>query len=722
MTKIISQKPTQLIFALTAGITTIFSCSLSAEEDPLKLADVVVTATKTGEVSLQEVPASITVINEEQMQESGVNNIEDLTQQTPGLSVSRNGQAARIYIRGVGTNLDFIGADPSVTVHVDGVYQSRTTTALDDFLEVERVEVLRGPQGTLYGRNSTGGTINVISKLPEAERKSKVKVELGSDELRRFSASASGGLGNENLMGGIAIMKTDHDPYVDNINPVGIDGLMDEDSLTSKGTLRYLAGAKGEVVLRADYTDIDRATGAYKSTGLDTDGNPALLAAGVNVPSDPFEMDISYANPFLEQTNWGTSAELIWQLSQAWSVTSLTGYRDLDLHTIEDTDGSNLDVLVTDLSEEQDQLSEELRFNYESGQLELVAGLYYLGEGHTSKGIINVNGAGVKNNLNTSNDTTAYAAFGQGTYGVTDKLNATLGLRYSYEEKEFRNDQAITINANGAVASSFIVDEKTDWDAWSPKAALDYTFDNGPMVYGSVSRGFKSGGFNFTSDDAEYDPEFVWSYETGVKQDWFQNTLRTNLVLFYYDYTDLQVSDFTQPGVLSISNAADAEIKGVELETRWMPHYDWMLELNYAFLDATYKDYLAPIGVGIPPVDVSGNNLNAAPEHKVNAAVQYFQNISKGTISYRVEYFWQDKVYFTAFNKDVSSQDAYGLWNARINFRSLDESWELQFYGENLADKDYSTSSREFPAATTGVTRDINPPLTFGAKLTYNFM
>ena len=280
---------------------------------------------------------------------------------------------------------------------------------------------------------------------------------------------------------------------------------------------------------------------------------------------------------------------------------------------------------------------------------------------------------------------------------------------------------SIVANANGAVLSSFNVDEKADWDSWSPKAALDYTFDDGPMVYGAVSKGFKNGGFNMTSGDAQYDPEHMWSYEVGAKQDWLQDTLRTNLVFFYYDYTDLQVSDFTRPGVLSISNAADAGIKGLELETRWIPHYDWLIELNYAFLDATYKNYLAPAGAA-PAVDVSGNKLNAAPDHKVNAAVQYFQNVSKGTISYRVEYFWQDKVYFTAFNKDVSSQGAYGIWNARINFRSLDESWELQFYGENLADTAYSTSSREFPATTTGVTRDINPPLTFGARLTYHFM
>jgi iron complex outermembrane receptor protein len=246
---------------------------------------------------------------------------------------------------------------------------------------------------------------------------------------------------------------------------------------------------------------------------------------------------------------------------------------------------------------------------------------------------------------------------------------------------------------------------------------MDYSFEQGAMIYGSVSQGFKSGGFNFTSADPGYDPETLWSYELGAKMDWLGKQLRTNVVLFYYDYTDLQVSDFTQPGVLSISNAADASVQGVEIENQWVPGTNWLLEFNYAYLDATYDKYLAPAGAVM--VDVAGNDLNAAPRHKLNLASQYFQEISQGTLSYRVEFAWQDKQYFTAFNQDVSSQGAYGLWNARIAFHSLDEKWEVQAYGENLADEAYSTSSREFPAVTVGVTKDINPPRTFGLKLVY---
>ncbi|MFT6122985.1 MAG: iron complex outermembrane receptor protein, partial [Oleiphilaceae bacterium] len=187
MRRIKKYNKSRILLACSTCMTATLSVPLVAQEAPLKLADVVVTATKTGEQSLQNVPASISVMSEDDLQESGANNIEDLVQQTPGLGINRNGPASRLYMRGIGTNLDFIGSDPSVTVHVDGVYQSRTVTALDDFLGVERVEVLRGPQGTLYGRNSIGGTVNVISKLPQAELERIVRFDVGTDSSKRFS-------------------------------------------------------------------------------------------------------------------------------------------------------------------------------------------------------------------------------------------------------------------------------------------------------------------------------------------------------------------------------------------------------------------------------------------------------------------------------------------------------------------------------------------------------
>lgn len=678
------------------------------------LEEVVVTATKAGEVSLQDVPAAISVFGEEELQAAHINTIEDLKRQTPGLNITRNGQAARIYLRGIGTNLDFIGSDPSVTVYQDGVYQSRGYTALDDFLNVERVEVLRGPQGTLYGRNSTGGAINVITKLPDATPRVTTSAEVGNFSAHRVSAVASGGLGSDQVIGSLAVMQSAHDPYVDNVNASGTEGLLDDNSKRANGSVRTLLGDKGALILRADYSDKNTATGAYKTTGLGVKGTPSALTS--TIPADPFDINIDYPNPMLEQTSWGNAAEVNWQLTPQWMITSLSAYRDLDFVTSEDTDGSNLNAMVTDIAEQQNQASQELRLKYQAGKLSWVSGVFILREDHDSNATVNINLNGSKRNYVANNKTDANAIFSQGTYQVTPQLNATLGLRYSEEQKHFENVYTPT------TGQGFTLDETADWKDWSPKVTLDYTLAEGVMVYADASKGFKSGGFNMTASDAQFDPEKVWAYELGAKLDWLNQTVRTNLAVFYYNYTDLQVSDFTQPGVLSISNAAAATNQGLEIENEWLPNDAWALELNYAYLDATYDDYIAPLVISnvTTYIDVSGHPLNASPRHKLSPAARYTLDSNLGIWSFRAEYAWQDKQYFTAFQQDVSSQGAYGLINAQVQLTAPDTSWEVQAFGNNLADKDYSTSSREFPP--TGVTRDINPPRTFGTRLTYHFL
>lgn len=691
----------------------------SRRADPVT-SEIVVTATKEGEINLQRAPLAITAFTSDQLENTGADNVEDLKWQTPGFNTSRNGQAARLYLRGIGTNLDFIGADPSVTVHVDGVYQSRPTNALEDFLDVARVEILRGPQGTLYGRNSVGGTINIISRLPNEEARAKASIELGSFNFTRKVVSASGALASDRLFGGVALMKTDHDPYVENTNDDGVDGLSDDDSFSSRATLRLLLGGSTEAIFRMDYTKIDRATGAYKATGRDTEGSPTLFAESIDQPEDPFAINISYAAPFVEQTDAGASLELKIELSNNLTLTSLTGFRDLDYHTVEDTDGSALDVFVTEIDDKQSQLSEELRFNYQTNRLNLVSGFYYLLDNHESESVVNVNLSGAASVFDVENETTAYALFGNGRYAVNDQLNISVGLRYSEEEKVF-DDVRQGVAPGGAVATIFTIDDTETWNSWSPKLAVDYQTDDGALLFGSVSRGFKSGGYNFTLEDGRFEPEYVTAYEWGVKKDWRHSGLRSNMAFFFYDYTDMQVSDFSEVGAPKISNAAEAVIFGFELENRWVPTLDWLFEFNFSYLHAQYEKYMAPAPSG-EKVDVSGNQLNVAPERKLNLAAQYYQDIAWGTLSYRLEYAWQTRQYFTAFNEDISSQATYGLVNARVAFNGFNDQWELHLYGENLGDKDYSTSSREFTATTVGVTRDINPPRTYGVKIIHRFL
>lgn len=710
-----------LSLGCTLGLPAQTSWAASPNEPPQQLDAVVVTATKVGEVPLQRTPASISAYDQTSLSEGNINNIEDLKRQTPGLNVTRNGQATRLYLRGIGTNLDFVGSDPSVTVHVDGVYQSRGYTALDDFLNVERVEVLRGPQGTLYGRNSTGGTINVITRLPDAKPEASVSAELGNFNMHKVTAAASGGLGSDQVIGSVAAMQTEHDPYVDNVVPGGKEGLLDDNTKRANASLRTLLGSGSNLVLRADYSDENKTTGAYKSTGLGLTGDPAPKGTEANIPSDPFDTAINVQGPFVEQRSWGDSAEFNIALAPNWVLTSLTAYRDLDFDMLEDTDGTRLSGLASAITEKQHQLSQELRVRYASDNISWVSGFYLSREDHEFKAAL---AAAATRLILANNDTRANALFTQASWPLTSSLRATAGVRYSEEEKRFESDSNI-IAANGTVIQhpqfTYVVDENAVWNDWSPKFTLDYTLTPSTLLYADVSKGFKSGGFNLTSAVAKFDPEKVTAYELGAKLDWLNNTLRSNIAVFYYDYTDLQVSSFSTPGVLLISNAASAINQGFEIENQWLVGDAWAFDLNYAYLDAKYDEYLTPSATNTTFVDVSGNHLNAAPRHKVTPAIRFYQDSALGLWSARLEYAWQDKQYFTAFNEETSAQDDYGLVNLVLGLTAPKETWEAQIIGQNLADEDYSTSSREFVAASTGVTRDINPPRTVSARMTYHF-
>ena len=312
--------------------------NIETPQKVLELKNIVVTGTKEGEVDVQQVPAAISVFTAEDIQAASINSIEDLPSLTPGLTLTRNGQSSRLYLRGIGSNLDFIGSDPSVAVHIDGVYQSRTTGILNDFLDVERVEVLRGPQGTLYGRNSTGGTINVMTKLPEAKTEAKVFAEAGSYNFLSAGGSISGAVAGDQVLGRLAVLKTEHDPYVKNSNPDGVDGLLDDDTLSTRGTLRFLMNEGSELILRADYSDVDRNPGAYKTTLKTTAGGTPSLAGSVDLPDNPWTLNVNDIDPFAKIENWGTSAEYTRKLSPELSLVSLTAYRELD----QDSDGPDV--------------------------------------------------------------------------------------------------------------------------------------------------------------------------------------------------------------------------------------------------------------------------------------------------------------------------------------------------------------------------------------------
>jgi len=699
--------------------------SLNAYADALssraELETVTVFGTKTGETNLQQTPISITAFDEYDLDELGSANVKELTHFTPNLSVGQNINNAQIYIRGIGTNSVFTGSDPSVTVHYDGVYLGRFLNAFEDFVDVESIEVLRGPQGTLYGRNSTGGTINIKTRLPSEEFRTKVVTEYGRFNKKKLTANISGPLSEGSLFGSLAVLRNVSDGYVKNINPLGPSDIGDEDASGTEGKLRWLINDTSELIISADYLKTDSTGPPHKQTLRLDDGtfNPQNA-----VVSGRFEVNIPFKDPQTRQESYGTYVKFISDISPALKFTSITAFRHVEYKEFLDADFSEIDEVIADTIERQQQISQEFQLNWNSGDWKGVAGLFYFNEDNRFDGQFLFpppTALPLDNRVHTE----AYAVFSQATYAFTDALSGTVGLRYSYEEKEL-DGRLDFFDGVATVIPLFDEQQEDDWDAFTPKVALDYQLNDNTLLFGSISRGFKSGGFNLVlnqvvpGEDLSFDPEFVWSYEVGIKTDLLNKRLRLNATAFYYDYADLQLLSFELgQAAATVQNASDATIRGLELEITATPSSNWRFDAALAYLDATYNKFFDSPDGGVTNVNLTGNRLNSSPEYSANLTARYFQDLEYGTLTYRLNYYWQDEEFYTQFNTDFSGQKSYEIIDASINFTTLDEDWQVMIYGKNLTDEDYFNTTLNF--STVGVSGLVNPRRTYGVRAIYQF-
>lgn len=676
---------------------------------------VVVSGSRSGETLLQDTPIAITAVSGEELAARHFEAAEDLRYVTPGLTFSENGRLAQVYIRGIGSNLVFAGADPSTAVHWDGVYLARPGMVFSDFINLERVEVLRGPQGTLYGRNSTGGTINLISALPEDEFTFRGGLEVGSYDLYRINGDVSFPIVPGEVAAGISFFGGERDGYVNNLNEDGAEKLNSEAKFGVQTTIHWFGLDNADWVFRVDFSRSDDQGLTYKPTlTTETGASRAVFA-----PDDPqnkaHTVDIN-ADPSLVVENAGFSATGTFQLSDTLSFNSLTAYRTYDLIAAYDSDFTATDVRFSRLAEEQSQFSQEFGLTADFGAVTLVAGLYYFLEDHKSDfnaDIIILPALGTTF-INLDVETTVLAAFSNATWHLTDDLNLWAGVRATTEEKEI----------DGELASTGPRKEDDDWSAVTPSAGLDYRFNQDVMLYGSLSSGYKSGGFNFTLDEPSYDEETVTALEFGAKTDYWDDRLITNLAIFYYDYEDLQVLGYVSEGTIAttpINNAAEAEITGFEYEGLIKPIDNLTIALTYAYLDASYESFVGarpvPPGVSAVPLDLSGNKLDAAPQETYSALVRYSHSTSQGELSYSVSYFFQDETFLTRFNDEMTTVQPYSLVNADIKYTCQGGKMQFALYGKNLTETNYFTSVQTF--SPLGVNRSLHPPRTIGFKMNY---
>jgi iron complex outermembrane recepter protein len=686
-----------------------------AEPDGGGLTEIVVTATKTGETQLQNTPIAISAFSADQLAQSSLSNVKDLAGYVPNLSISQSTTYALIFIRGIGSTNVNGGSDPSTTVQVDGVYMGRPFAQFADFLDVQRVEVLRGPQGTLYGRNAVGGTINVVSRQPTDSFEAQERVSVGNYKSFDNQFYVSGPLVPGTVTGSISASYSRHDPYIENIISTGND-IFDGNSGGVRGQLRITPTEGIAATTRADIHLSHERTESFSK---------------LNAPFDPVTDSIlgDYSKVALNMPNhdrvqsWGVAEDLSFDLTSQLTVKSLSAYRKNINRVNIDSDDSEQSITHVFQGEDQDQTSQELSLVGNFGRLTFVTGLYYLHEKVNTIVTVQVFGPGVARSFQPATDTDAYAAYTQGTYKFTDTIGLTLGVRYTGETKSIDQFVGTYRAASGALLGAPITFSRKDrFHGTTPKVGLQWTPLEDLMVYASATRGYKSGGFNFSATSATtagFQPEDVWSYEIGTKTEWLEHRLRANLTAFKYNYTNLQEFLATAPGVAVIANAAQARIKGVELELAAKPLKGLELSANLAWLDAKYTSYPnAPLPQSLGPfsVDATGNSLDNSPPYSASVAAQYTWMVAGGSSTYaRSEYLWQDRQFNEPTNYVLQSIPAHGLLNAVLGYAPPDASWKAELWGRNLTNKQYFTGTQDAGATFSG---QPGAPRTYGVRFT----
>jgi iron complex outermembrane receptor protein len=715
----IQQSSRLLLLSTTFGIV-MGGAALAADNSSFE--EIVITATKMGATRLQDTPLAVSAYSSADLDKTGAKDIRDLAGQTPNLVVAQNGPFAQIYIRGIGSNNSFAGSDPSSTVNIDGVYIARPAAVFNNFLDIERIEVLRGPQGTLYGRNSVGGTINIISRKPDNEFHVKAQGTVANYNLYRGEGYISGPIVKDKLFGSISAMRSKHDGYIKNIVASGNDR-GSEDTWGVRAQLRATPTEKLEIIVRADY---------LKDKG-NSIGNTVLLQSFTPVAGGPVDAvtqsifgdwhKVALDTPSRSDRHVeGVSGEINYQVADNTTLKSLTAYRKSYLNYAIDSDASDLHRQETDQLEDQHQFSEELNLNGKFDRLKYVLGAYYIEEKIITNSDVLIFTTNRDSHLQPTVNTKAYAGYGQADYDVTDQFTLTAGIRYTDEKKHFDQFSNNTSLINGSVLAGFpkIYSKVGEYKAWTPKFGIQFKPMQDVMLYASITRGFKSGGFNFTSGNVlnGFNPEKLWAYEAGFKSEFADKRVRLNASAFYYDYKDLQVQAFITPGVTDITNAANATIKGFEAELLTKPVKGLDLGGTLTYLDATYKDFpAAPITGGT--FDASGNTLNSAPKWSYTLFAQYNLDLGdKGTAFARTQFGYKSRQYFTVVNDNIQTTPSYGLLDASAGYTTPDSHWTIIAYGRNLTNKEYIVSSGSFTARPAGAPGD---PRTFGVRASYSY-
>ncbi|TWB31790.1 TonB-dependent receptor [Nitrospirillum bahiense] len=692
-----------------------------------QLEDIVVTAERRQETT-QKTPIAITAFSGDTLQQRGVSSSTDLNNMVPGLAVGNNGSGSvQIAIRGIGSTNDTEVGDPAVAFNVDGVYMARSRAAIGALYDIDRIEVLRGPQGTLYGRNATAGSINVITKRPSDKFEGNASLDYGNYNNLQTSGMLNVPL-TDTLAVRAAFQTSRHDGYTNNGRSSNFN---DEDTQAGRLQVQLTPSETFKALLSVDI--FHEGGVGYASAPI---GQYAKFAS-------PYTYPVS-ADGSLNHTNKGVSLTTDWDLGFA-TLTYVGAYRTDTDHTHGGSTQSSTCAAPsgalcasTIFRSDEDQMSHELRLANSDGPLKWVTGLYYFKENNdvlfALDPIAGITSLAFVQPVVTEE---SKAAFAQATYSLTDSLRVTGGLRYTEDNKARTGATEAFghIVGNTYVGGSplYLNDADLTWHSTNWKVGAEYDLAPDSMLYASIGTGYKAGGYGDGQppNNNPYQPEKLTAYEVGVKNQFMDKKLQLNLTGFYYDYQDFQVSAIGQVAGQASTvtvNAGTAEVYGVEVEGAALLTQSDRVDGSVSYIHARYTDFVLATGDVFHPNSAAvytGNTLAKSPEWTINLGYQHMWDLASGAmITARV-----DSVYVGDQNLDyrnfaVTEQKAYTKTNLSLAYDDADRRWRVMAYVRNLennavlvvANPDTNGSGNRL--AGSGA---YAPPRTYGVRVSANF-
>jgi iron complex outermembrane receptor protein len=715
-----------IVSALGAGAAWVPQASMAQAA----LEEVIVTAQKRDE-TLQDVPITITALTAEKLEKSNFTSVNDLPAMVPALRIDQAGAFSQPTVRGVGSSTAGVGFSSNIATYVDGFYVPSQATTNMQLINLQGVEVLKGPQGTLFGRNATGGAILLTMLEPSSTPTGKIRASYGSYNTVNLAGYGSSGV-TDSIAADVSVYKQTSDGFVDNIYTG-----KDDDAAVDRWGVRVSAvwdvNDDLSFKLAFDHHDWDDST--PNATGaLDGQATAALLPIpGIQVASSPQKVSNDGDTNFFSKID-GVYLTARASLTDNIDLVSYTMGRRERTKQVLDLDSSSVTLFHNFFNIENDAFSQEFNLSGSAfdDRLDWIVGLYYLqvDEEYTDLSVKSIALAAISPDwlslYNVASKIDTYAAFTDMTYSFTDEWMLTLGARYSHESA----DGLINIRPVGAPNFNALLglptgetDLDDSWGSFTPRAVLAYKPDMESKAYFSVSKGFKAGQISPSSllPVVSVEPENILAYELGYK--YAESTVRFSSSVFYYDYKDMQVASYNAVAAI-VSNAASSSVYGAEAQLSVALTDEFTVNFGAAYVKGEYDEYeTAPFfqqqldgsyaDVG---ADASGNQMQRSPEFTGNLGLQYETALSYGTLRLNGDYYYTSKFYFDPANQN--EQDAYGLLNLSASWIDPGDAFTVSVYSKNVTDEEYR--AQILPGAYA-IQQTWGEPVTYGVSVSYKY-